>query len=101
MDALMRKRGRTDANQTKVVEHLRRAGLSVAVTSMIGNGFPDLVVAGFRRFQKTPVTVLVELKNPDMPPSGQRLTDDEIKFMDTWKGEYIKATTAEEILKHF
>jgi len=103
----MRKRGRVDENQTKVVEHLRRAGLSVAVTSSIGNGFPDLVVAGWgnvaftgKRYC-TNKTVLVELKNPDVPKSGQRLTEDEIKFMDTWKGEYIKATSAEEILKHF
>lgn len=111
---MKRRAAKTDANQTKVVEHLRRAGLSVAVTSMVGNGFPDLVVAGIKEAeivdtyigrmiisQSINKTVLVELKNPDMPKSGQKLTDAEIKFMDTWKGEYIKATSAEEIIKLF
>lgn len=105
---MKRRAAKTDANQAKVVEHLRRAGLSVAVTSMVGNGFPDLVVAGYgavaftgKKFYIPTKTVLVELKNPDMPKSGQKLTDAEIKFMDNWKGIYIKATTAEEIIKLF
>jgi hypothetical protein len=97
----MRKRGRTDANQTKVVEHLRRAGLSVAITSMVGNGFPDLVVAGRGKLPGWSRTILVELKDPDQPTSKRKLTGAEIKFIDTWQGEYIKATTAEEILKLF
>ena len=109
----MRKRGRVDANQTKVVDHLRRAGLSVAVTSGVGNGFPDLVVAGFvslrigamafsiNTIHDKVKTLLVELKDPDQPPSKRMLTPAEIKFRETWKGEYIKATTAEEILNHF
>ena len=98
---------RTDANQKRVVEHLRRSGLSVAITSSLGNGFPDLVVAGWgnmafagKKYYSNK-TVLVELKDGSKPPSAQKLTDAEIKFMDTWKGEYIKATTAEEILKLF
>lgn len=104
----MRKHGRTDANQTKVVNHLRKAGFSVAITSSIGNGFPDLVVAGLTRFHSSTgcvcpaaKTVLVELKDPDKPPSQQRLTLKELVFCELWKGEYIKATTAEEIIKLF
>lgn len=97
---------KVDANQARVVEALRKAGLSVAVTSMIGNGFPDLVVAGrcaavpgFSPFSTK--TILVELKNPDMPPSGQKLTKDEIRFMDSWRGEYLKTNNVDDILKSF
>lgn len=101
----MRRAAKVDANQTKVVASLRKAGLSVAVTSMVGNGFPDLVVAGnyppfWNRKIKTK-TILVELKNPDMPPSGQKLTPDEIDFMDSWKGEYLKTNNVDDILKTF
>lgn len=102
----MRKKGRVDANQTKVVNHLRKAGFSVAITSSIGNGFPDLVVAKdvmdwHKKNFKGCKTVLVELKDPDKPPSQQKLTLKELVFMELWKGEYIKATTAEEIIKLF
>lgn len=114
----MKKFGRTDANQTKVVNHLRKAGFSVAITSSIGNGFPDLVVAGhikrtiatgtskdvryrLSEYSSDTKTVLVELKDPDKPLSQQKLTLKELVFMELWKGEYIKATTAEEIIKLF
>lgn len=92
-----------DSNQTRVVAALRRAGLSVAVTSSLGNGFPDLVVAGYSIHEKNPgnKTIVVELKNPDMPPSGQKLTPDEIKFMDEWCGEYLKTNNVDDILKSF
>ena len=83
----MRKRGRVDANQKKIVEQLRRLGCSVAVTSMIGNGFPDLVVGDGNR------NYLIELKDGTKPPSAQALTNDEIMFIDNWRGQYAKCNS--------
>lgn len=98
---------KTDGNQTKVVEALRRAGLSVAITSSLGSGFPDLVVAN-RSFTKTGITqwaidrtILIELKDPSKPPSKRALTPDEQKFHNEWRGEIYVCTTAEEILRIF
>jgi len=91
----MRRKHKTDANQKEIVEHLRRAGLSVAITSMVGSGFPDLVVANSRK------TVLVELKDGGKSKSAQKLTPDEIDFIDRWKGEIIVATDAKTILNLF
>ena len=43
----MRRAAKVDANQPATVKALRDAGMTVAVTSSLGKGFPDLVV-GFR-----------------------------------------------------
>lgn len=99
----MRKYGKKDRNQTEVVNALRKAGLSVAITSSMGDGFPDLVVAkrtGVLSWDR-PRTVLIELKDPSQPPSARKLSPDEKKFHGSWKGEIYVCTTAEEILKIF
>ncbi len=104
----MRRKGKVDANQSRVVEHLRKAGLSVFITSGVGNGFPDLVVSGNNwiywcenKKRIGSKTILVELKDGSKPPSARKLTPDEKKFHDSWKGEIILALTAEDVLKHF
>jgi len=84
-----------DSNQNAIVKQLRQLGFSVAITSMIGNGFPDLVIA------KANFTALVELKDGSKPPSARKLTEDEIEFMDTWRGLYILATDLDTILDTF
>lgn len=92
----MRRKARTDDNQTAVADELRARGLSVDTRcAKIGGGFPDMVV-GWRG-----LTVLVELKNPDQPPSKQRLTDDERAWIESWRGAAIVATDAEEIIRWF
>ena len=40
----MRLRAKTDVNQKAVVEQLRAIGATVAITSQLGKGFPDIVV---------------------------------------------------------
>lgn len=104
----MRKFGKKDANQTEIVTALRKLGFSVAITSSMGDGFPDLVVAGSGRCAKaySPVllekrTILIELKDQLQPPSKRKLTDDEKKFHDSWKGEIITATCLDDILNAF
>jgi hypothetical protein len=84
---------RTDANQTEIVKAIRKTGASVAITSMVGNGFPDLVV-GFRN-----KTYLYEVKDPSKPPSKRQLTPDQQEFHKLWYGHAKVIETAEEALK--
>lgn len=86
----MRKRGRVDSNQKQLVKELRGIGCSVAITSNLGSGFPDIVV-GYRG-----VNYLLEIKDPNKPPSQRKLTQDEIEFQDKWKGQYSVIHTLEE-----
>lgn len=78
----MRRAARIDANQPAIVADLRRAGASVVSLAAIGKGCPDLAV-GFRGR-----TYLFEVKDPVQPPSGRKLTPDEQRFFETWKGHY-------------
>lgn len=82
-----------DDNQKVIVTQLRRIGASVAVTSMLGKGFPDIVV-GFRN-----KNFLFELKDGNKTESRKRLTEDEQKFFNQWKGQVHKVETFDEILK--
>lgn len=82
-----------DENQPELVKQMRKIGMSVFVTSMVGNGFVD-AVCGFRS-----KNYLFEIKDPNKPPSKRKLTDDEQKFFDTWKGEVHKVETIDDVLK--
>lgn len=84
---------KTDSNQKQLVNQLRKLGMSVAVTSSLGDGFPDLVV-GFRS-----QNFLFELKNPNLPPSRRKLTPDEQTFFSIWKGSVHKVETIDDVLK--
>lgn len=88
----MRRKGRVDANQAVIVQALRDIGASVAVTSSLGDGFPDLVV-GFRGFN-----YLLEVKDGAKPLSKRILTDDEQVFFDAWKGNYTIVHTVDNAL---
>ena len=78
-EVIMRRAGRTDANQKEIVDALRRAGASVHVTSSVGGGFPDLVV-GFRG-----KNYLMEVKDPKA--AKPLLTPDEQVFLENWTGD--------------
>ena len=72
-------KSKPDGNQAAIVASLRAAGASVAVTSMVGGGFVDLVV-GFKGN-----TYLVECKNPD-GRGRNSLTPAELEWFRSWKG---------------
>lgn len=72
----MRRAAKIDVNQNEIVEYLRSVGASVAITSAIGKGFPDLVVGWNGR------NYLVEVK----APKG-KLTEDQYTFAGHWKGQ--------------
>lgn len=84
---------RIDANQPDVVSDLRKLGMSVAITSSLGGGFPDLVVGTHNR------NYLVELKDPSKPQSARKLTPAERKFRDVWRGNYVLALRTEDIVE--
>ena len=89
----MRKRGRTDANQSEVVRQLRQMGASVAIISSVGGGVPDLIVGVAGR------NYLVELKDPAKPPSERLLTREENAFREGWAGQWMLGFTAEHIMQ--
>jgi hypothetical protein len=82
-----------DANQTQIVNNLRQIGVSVFITSMLGKGFPDLVL-GYRG-----KNYLIELKDGNKVKSQKKLTDHEQRFFDSWQGQVAKCESIEEIIK--
>lgn len=83
---------RIDDNQNLIVKQLRQLGYSVYITSMVGNGFPDLVIG------KRNKNYLVELKDGSKPLSARKLTDAEVNFINKWQGEVIVAHDLDQIL---
>ena len=73
---------KTDDNHQEIMDAFRAHAFSVADTSRLGQGFPDLVVA------KGGINVLVEVKDGSKPPSARKLSEDEKKFMEAWRGRY-------------
>ncbi len=88
----MRRAARIDANQPEIVQALRDVGGSVAITSMVGNGFPDIVV-GYRG-----QNYLIEIKDGAKPPSKRKLTHDEQEWHDLWRGTVHIANSIDEAL---
>jgi hypothetical protein len=64
---------KVDANQREIVEALRAVGADVRVMSMVGGGFPDLLVGWRGRLY------LLEVKMP-----GAAMTAPESDFFDVW-----------------
>ena len=42
-------------------------------------------------------TVAVEVKDGSKPPSARKLSEGEIKFMESWQGEYALVETLEHV----
>lgn len=89
----MRQDARVDANQNEIVEGLRGVGATVAITSMVGNGFGDIVVGHRGR------NFLFEIKDGSKPPSKRKLTPDEQEFHDTWRGTILIINSLDEALE--
>ena len=75
----MRYANRIDANQNAIVQALRECGAVVRIISQ-GGGIPDLLV-GYNGY-----TILMEVKDGQKSPSARKLTEDEQKFFDEWRG---------------
>lgn len=87
-----------DANQKKIVEQLRKCGYSVQSLASIGKGTPDILVGtnigsgGGRNY-------LFEIKDGSKTPSQRKLTPDEVKWIENWRGQVNVVTNIDEILK--
>ncbi len=79
----MRIRGRIDNNQVEIVKAIRAIGWSVAVTSSMGSGFPDIIVGARGR------NFLFELKSkiPKNREPFDTLTKDQADFHLVWQGK--------------
>jgi Holliday junction resolvase len=93
--AYARRAARTDMNQKSLVNQIRRCGISVAITSGVGDGFPDIVVG------HQGVNYLCEIKNPDKSPSERKLSKEEKKWHEKWRGQVAIVETLEDVLNLF
>lgn len=83
---------RVDANQKLIVDTFRAIGATVQIISMVGKGCPDIIV-GYQG-----VNYLIEIKDGKKPPSGQKLTEHEQKFHDSWKGHVCLIRSCDEAI---
>ena len=75
--------GRTDENQTAIIDALRDEGASVQSLAACGAGCPDLVVGLAGQ------SFLVEVKNGLKVPSRRMLTDDQETWIKRWNGSAV------------
>lgn len=85
-------KARTDHNQKRIVEALRRVGATVFSLHKVGQGCPDLLV-GYRGRN-----LLIEVKNSDQVKSKRKLTPDEKQFHESWRGQVAIVETVDEAL---
>lgn len=74
----MRVASKVDTNQPAIVRALRQMGARVQILSMVGKGFPDLLICVRGKL------ALVELKDGNKPASQRRLTPDEQQWHEEW-----------------
>ncbi len=92
-EVLVRRAAKIDQNQTEIIEGLRAIGATVEVLSAVGRGCPDILVGW--RGQNT----LLELKNDKKPPSQRRLTEDQVIWHATWRGQVAVVKTLIEAIE--
>jgi Holliday junction resolvase len=76
----MRRAARTDNNHEQIVKALRAVGATVQSLAAVGQGVPDLLV-GYQG-----KNILVEIKDGSKTPSRRKLTDDQVKWHESWNG---------------
>jgi len=74
------------------VKTFRALGCSVAVTSAVGAGFPDLVVG------INGLNIMVEIKDGAKPPSERRLTPAQVDFHGYWRGQIVVIETVDQVI---
>lgn len=82
---------KVDANQTEIVNALRKAGCFVQSLAAIGKGCADLLVL-------TPATdwIVMEVKDGSKPPSARKLTPDEAQWHRQARGSvYVVESVAD------
>lgn len=90
----MRLRAKVDANQREIVQTLRKCGVSVQSLAQLGKGVPDLLIYSPRSGY-----MLLEIKDGRRKPSERRLTEDEQRWIQNWRGPVHKIETVDQALK--
>lgn len=84
---------RRDGNHKQLVAQLLGVGYSVLDTADLGHGAPDLVVGA------NGINLLLEVKNPEQPPSKRKLTPQEQDFRNDWRGQYDVVETLDDVIR--
>jgi Holliday junction resolvase len=77
----MRRKARVDRNHADIRARYRAYGWFVIDTSSVGSGFPDLIALKAGRVE------FIEVKDGDLPPSRQRLTEAEKAIHEVFKAK--------------
>lgn len=85
--------GRRDANEAEIIDALRSHGCSVVQLDHP----TDLLVGRIRRLPLG-VNFLLEVKDPAKKPSERRLTERELEFAESWRGQYAVVETVSDAL---
>lgn len=85
---------KTDLNHKELIDKIRKIpNISVFSTHTIGKGFPDIVV-GYKG-----LNYLIEIKDGSKYKSQKKLTESELKFHNSWKGQVSIAENIDDVLK--
>lgn len=84
---------RVDRNQAQIVSAFRHLGCTVTPLHTVGSGLPDLVVG------VDGITLLVEVKDGDKPPSARELTPKQKFWRFCWVGQACVVTSADEAIE--
>lgn len=82
----MRKRARVDDNHGSILKRFREYGASVVSLANIGKGVPDALIGVHVPGYPEGVNYLIEIKDGDKSPSRRKLTPDEQRFANDWRG---------------
>jgi hypothetical protein len=80
---------KVDSNQAAIVRMWREMGASVAITSAVGNGFPDTVVGIHGE------NYLAEIK----PDEKAKLTPAQVIFHRTWNGKIYVVRSMDDAIE--
>jgi len=86
-----RRAAKVDDNQKEVVALFRKLGWTVLIISQLKN-CADIIVS------KNSRTVTIEIKDGSKPLSARKLSEGEIKFRDSWQGEYALVICNDDVI---
>lgn len=84
---------RADANQPEIVVALRKMGALVLHLHEVGKGCPDLLIGYHGKL------MLVEVKDGSKSASKRKLTPDEERFHQSWKGYVVVITSVADVIE--
>jgi hypothetical protein len=90
---MVRYAAKVDANQSEIVEALRKVGCTVQPLHTVGRGCPDLLAS------RDGLNYLLEVKDGSKPPSDRKLTPEQVIWHDAWRGQVAVVCNVKEALE--